>query len=230
MSDRDEGLRIESLVESGRGGVLARQAGLPVGVRQVHRAVLRAFLANGRAPDRDEVVAPVGVDVAAAFRQLDEVDLVQVDDAGHVAAAYPFSAVPTGHVVRLEGAASVHAMCAIDALGIPLMTGSDGVIESADPDDGEPVRVERCGSKWRWSPAETVVLLGQNTVFGPAAECLCPNIAFHTSRQSAERHLRRHPELIGLVLEQPQAVEVARRSFGALLAEQTTGPSAGCSP
>ena len=39
----------------------------------------------------------------------------------------------TGHTVHLIGHPPVAAMCAIDALGIPLMTGTDGVIDPRPP-------------------------------------------------------------------------------------------------
>jgi len=217
VSTAEGPLRIESLCDAGQGGVAARQAGLPTTIRQVHRAVLRAFLATGQAPHRDDLGLPEGIDPAEAFRRLDEVDLVHLDD-GRVAVAYPFSGVPTGHVVRLAGAAPVHAMCAIDALGIPLMTGRDGAIESADPNDGRPIRVERRGATWSWSPETTVVLLAQTRGCGPAADCLCPTITFHPKQERAEEYLRSCPELTGLVLDQAQAVEIAYCSFGPLLA------------
>lgn len=217
MNSAEGPLRVTSLCETGRGGVAARQAGLTTTTRQVHRTVLCAFLATGQAPHRDDLVQPEGGDLAEAFSRLDEVDLVHLDD-GCVAVAYPFSGVPTGHVVRLAGGAPVHAMCALDALGIPLMTGRDGVIESADPGDGRPVRVERRGGTWYWSPEQTVTLLAQTRGCGPAADCLCPAIAFHWKRERAEAYLRSHPELTGLVLDQARAVEIAEWSFGPLLA------------
>jgi hypothetical protein len=46
---------------------------------------------------------------------------------GQIDIAYPFSRQPTGHIVRLTGHPPVAAMCAIDALGIPLMTGTQRV-------------------------------------------------------------------------------------------------------
>lgn len=225
MSTAEGPLRIESLCEAGQGGVAARQVGLPTTTRLVHHAVLRAFLATGQAPHRDDLGLPEGVDAAKAFRRLDEVDLVHLDD-GRVAVAYPFSGVPTGHVVRLDGtAAPVHAMCAIDALGILLMAGRDGVIESADPDDGRSIRVERRGETWRWSPEDTVVLLAQTRGCGPAADCLCPTITFHGDRRRAEEYLRDRVELTGIVLDQAQAVRIADWSFGLLLAA-ASGPDA----
>ena len=45
-------LRIESLRDPDQDGVAARQAGLPAAVRELHRWVLRAFLATGRGRGR----------------------------------------------------------------------------------------------------------------------------------------------------------------------------------
>ena len=214
---RGQPLRVESLRDTEQGGVSARLSGLPTPVRQLHREVLRAFLATGQPPHSDDLPLIGGVDRGDAFGQLTELDVVQVGADGRALVAYPFSGRPTGHTVQLDGGPVLHAMCAIDALGILLMTGRDGVIVSADPGTGHPVRVERRGEGWRWAPEDTAVLLAQSGGCGSAAECLCPTITFHTSRGRAEDHLRARPKLTGAVLDQAQAVEVARRSFEALL-------------
>lgn len=196
---------------------------------------MRAQQGAARIPD-DRAGAPSrqpeltgGIDRDEAWRQLGDVDAVQLDVDGHVVVAYPFSGRPTGHIVQLGSGPVLHAMCAIDALGIPLMTGRDAVIGSADPSSGHPIRVERRGAHWRWAPEDTVVLLAQSGGCGSAAECMCPAITFHTCRRRAEEHLRARPELIGKVLDQVQAVDVARRSFGALLGPDTeaTHPTRG---
>ncbi len=212
-------MRVESLCDTEQGGVDARLTGLPGEVRQLHREVLRAFLATGQPPHREDLQLIGGIDRDAAFEQLGDLDVVQLEADGRVLVAYPFCGRPTGHTVQLDdgGGPVLHAMCAIDALGIPLMTGRNGVIGSADPDDGQLVRVERRGDNWRWTPEDTAVLLAQSSGCGSAADCLCPSITFHTSRRRAEDHLRARPKLTGVVLDQAQAIEVARRSFGALL-------------
>jgi alkylmercury lyase-like protein len=61
-------------------------------------------------------------------------------------------------------------MCAIDALGIPLMTGSDVVIDSADPDSGTPIRIQRRGDEWTWQPATAVVVIGRTDAIALAAQ------------------------------------------------------------
>lgn len=70
-----------------------------------------------------------------------------------------------------------------------------------------------------------MVLLAQTRGCGPAAECLCPAITFHTSRRAAEDNLDRRGELTGVVLDQAQALDVARRSFGPLLSPDTESPA-----
>lgn len=94
-----------------------RAAQLPRELRAAHRGMLRHFAATGRAPtamDLTVVFRAAGADPATALGELAAVDLVAVDDDGELLAAYPFSPVPTQHVVRWDGSA-VHAMCAIDA-------------------------------------------------------------------------------------------------------------------
>lgn len=197
MTGPSRPLRVESLCDTGGDGVTARLTGLSAEVRELHRDVLRGFLVTGQAPHRCDLAAVGGIDREEALRQLREVDLVHMGADGRVAVAYPFSGQPTGHRVQLDGGPVLHAMCAIDALGIALMTGRDAVIESADPDDRQPIRVERRAETWRWVSSDAAVLLAQTRGCGPAADCLCPAITFHTSRRRAEAHLRGCPDLTG---------------------------------
>ena len=71
---------------------------------------------------------------------------------GQIEVAYPFSRRSTGHTVHLTGHLPVAAMCAIDALGIPLMTGTDGVVHSTDPTTGTSIRIHRRGDEWTGIP------------------------------------------------------------------------------
>lgn len=211
-------LRIEALCDSDGGGPVARQRALPPAAREVHRMVLRAFLNSDQPPRRRDLPDSCGIDLDEALALLDEVDLVHLDADGRVVVAYPFAGRITGHTVRVDAGPALQAMCAVDALAIPMLAGRDAVIESADPLDGQPIRVECTGGSWRWAPAETVVLLAQSAECGVAAECLCPAITFHGTRHRAEAHLDGRSGLTGLVLGQDQALEIARFSFGLLLA------------
>lgn len=129
-------------------GRAEKWSGLSAAEDRVWRAVLRGFGPSGRAPDAAWLAAAARLDEAAVvpvLRALHQRDLVVLDAAGaSVAAAYPFCAWETGHVVRLASGVVVNALCAIDALGTGAMLGCDTVIESPCRGCGEPVRLATC--------------------------------------------------------------------------------------
>jgi alkylmercury lyase len=202
-------------------GSAARQAGLADGLRRLHQAILGYFLEAGGPPGRswlDDTAARLGLDPAGARAGLAAADLMHVNgDSGRVQVAYPFSGVPSGHRVRLSGGREVWAMCAVDALGIPQMTGCDATITAADPHAGDPVRVSSRGGTWHWSPPSALVLWAYPSAGEHAALCSCPHVSFVTSPGHAQAYLASHPELTGHLIGQPAAVELARALFGPLL-------------
>jgi alkylmercury lyase len=199
--------------------VAAAAQELPPAIRQLHLAVLRGFLDYGQShrDDLRKTAAALGVDLDDALRRLTRADLVHTTPHGRVEVAYPFSGRPTAHTVQLVGHPPVAAMCAIDALGIPLMTGSDGVIDSADPDTGHPIRIERRGTEWTWEPATAVVVIGHTDCTGTLANTMCRSITFHTNPQDAQAHLDNHPELHAAIVGQGDAIALADYAFGPLL-------------
>jgi len=187
--------------------------------------VLRRFLQTGSPPTARwvrQAAQEAGLD-ASALDELSAADAVHVVN-GVVAVAYPFSGTPTPHRVELDGLPAVYAMCAIDALGLPAMTGRDGQITSADPADGTPIEVTVRGGTWSWTPAATVVVAGRATDCGTECgsfESMCPNTVFHASPESARAYLASRGDLDAQILDQHTAVECGRLNFGALL----TGPA-----
>ena len=201
------------------------QAALPPAMRDLHRAVLQAFLDTGAAPSvawlRDQAMQ-VGVDPGDALARLAEDDLVHTRDVA-VSVAYPFSGTPTDDQVQLDDGPSVWAMCAVDALGIPLMTGRDGVITSTDPQSGHPIHIERRKGQWLWQPTTTVVLVAATPGCVTAGEGACPYIRFYANAQNAEAHLRATPGVTGELVDQTTALEAADIVFGPLLGRISQG-------
>ena len=161
------------------GGVKDRQATLPSALRTFHRRLLGAFLTQAGPPDPAVVAhlaAELALDPRAALAALAAADVVHTDPAtGRISIAYPFSGQPTPHRVALAGGPSVHAMCALDALGIPQMTRRDARISSTDPVSGQPVTIEAQHGVWQWEPATTVVLVAAaGGACGTVADCCCP--------------------------------------------------------
>lgn len=150
----------------------------------MHRRILRQ-LASGRSVTDEQLAewaAAEGLDADQVAAALADHDLAHRDsELGGIGIAYPFSAKPTAHRVRLAGGAEVFAMCALDALGIAFMTDRATQVSSTDPASGEPIEisVDPTGSS-RWRPQGAVVVVAC-AGSGPSASCLCPNTNFAAS-------------------------------------------------
>lgn len=197
----------------------AMQAVLPAHLVELHRAVLRRFLEDGKPPSETwlhETAARLGLDPHDAAAQLAESDLVHLAD-GEVAVAYPFSGTPTRHKVKLDGHPEVYAVCAVDALGLPAMVGGDGVIVSTDPHTGEQIQVTCRNGVWTWQPESAVLLVAGQSRCAMAVENTCRTIDLYAHASHARAFLRNHPELAGEILDQPTAVMAGALDFGPLL-------------
>ncbi|MFE9867990.1 organomercurial lyase [Streptomyces sp. NPDC005506] len=204
-----------------RGGIAHSQAQLNPALRALHQTLLRTFLATGRGPSAataHDLARHSRLDPGAALQALADADLVHLDTAGErIEIAYPLSGTPSPHQVRLHNGPPLSAMCAIDALGIPLMTSAAATIDSRDPDTGRPVRITRdTGGTWTWEPATTVVVLAAVKCTGPIAGA-CRHTAFHADADLAAAHLAKDARRLGQVLTQHQALAVAQTEFGPLL-------------
>jgi len=145
--------------------VVGRLAPVPGGLRAVQQQVLRSFAATGHAPAATalaDTAARYGTTAAAVLAALHAGDYLQLGPDGQIRAAYPFSGVPTPHLVDIDGGPRVYAMCAIDALGMAAMLGTGVTITSAAPGTGEEVTVTvRADGKTAWQPATAVVFNGR---------------------------------------------------------------------
>jgi Alkylmercury lyase len=219
-TERSDQAWLDSLGRDDRGRVAPAERGL----RAVHQAVLRSFVNSGAPPSITglaEHAAPF--DVAAVLAELAGGDFLYLSRDGQITAAYPFSALPTRHIVRISESATVFSMCAIDALGISAMTGLPVVIESADPSTGEPVTVHVDGASSSWNPATAVVYVGYtgSQCDGPSASVCCGYMNFFATWASASAWAASHPEIRGGILSQDRALQIGIGIFGQLLRQPT---------
>jgi hypothetical protein len=191
--------------------------------REFYRWILRTFAA-GAPPSVEalcDMASELDLAVEEALATLAREDLVHHDPrSGNVVVAYPFSGRPTSHRVRIGAVTEVHAMCAIDALGIPFMVGTDAEVASLDPVTGEEVwvRIEPADGSW-WEPTEARVVAGATQGDGPSASTCCRFVNFFASAESAGHYLGERPEVHALVLAIPEAIEAGRLVFGDILKE-----------
>jgi Alkylmercury lyase len=190
----------------------------------VHKGILRGFAATGGPPtaeDLKSVLSDSGRSTADVLSALHRADAIRLALDGQIAVAYPFSARPTRHQVRVAGRTDVYAMCAIDALGISPMLAVDTLISSDDGTDGQPITVATSDGRATWTPSSAVAVIGADAGGGPSAVCCCSYLNFFTDADAANAWLTRHPHVRGQVLTQHEAEQLAVRLFGNLLTSDT---------
>src|SRR5262249_49498092 len=121
--------------------------------------------------------------------ELEAHDLLGSDPSDDVVLyAYPFTSDQTEHRVQLRGR-ELHAVCAIDALGMAAMFGTDVAIESSCPACGGGIEVVTAqGGKslsYAW-PSEAVVWYDL-AYSGCAAASCCQSIAFFCSEAQLQQ-------------------------------------------
>jgi Alkylmercury lyase len=189
--------------------------------RDLYRWILRSF-ASGQHPSLDDITGAAsehGVhDVEGALRHMVEFDLIQRDTAGMITCAYPFSSVPTNHVVTLDNGVRLYSMCAVDALGVPAMLGTGGVISTSDPISGVSISIAiDAEGNTHPDPKEAVVLCAIANGPGPLSSMCCPLVNTFESEADAAAFLEMHPELQGPILTIPDAVACGEAVFRGVL-------------
>ena len=190
---------------------------------QVRCEVLRHF-ASGATPKLATLAVQSQippVEIQQILHRLSSMDLLVLDTRGDtILAAYPFSATPTPHQVRLVNR-KVFALCAIDALGIPAMLQEEATISSRCAHCGSPVEIQaRPEQLTRRVPFETVVWFPiSEDDCCHVAQSRCPNISFFCASHHLEAWCKVNGQADGIVLSLLEAFEAGREIFGLLLAE-----------
>ena len=220
-----------------------------------YRELLLAFLATGAPPDRPTLRTLArrhGVPLEATLARMASEDLVQRDPStGAIRAAYPFSGIPTAHRVTLladshastdpsaDTPVELYAMCALDALGIPLMLGRDVLVTSVDALTGEAVHVAMrqvhttqvspdvvgdsnglAGWTASWEPSTAVVFARpeeHECEGGVAAGSCCPLTNFFVTKEHAERWAAAHGSAEDVILSHDEALWRAHTLFVGVL-------------
>ncbi len=207
-----------------------RWAGLDEAEGRTRRAILEAYPRTGQAPSIDDLALTTGFtpdQVRGLVAKLAARDMVVLDrDGTTLAGAYPFIDRATEHRMKV-GETTLHAMCAIDALGTGAMLGADVAIESACRFCGTPIRIEtrdKGAALEAFSPTSAVVWSGIQYANSCAANSLCTVMAFFCS----DRHLEswrdaQKPSANGFRLSLDEGLQMGRAIFVPLLAADSEG-------
>jgi hypothetical protein len=208
-----------------------RLAAAPDDGQALYQVLLRSLAAGNGLPPVSEAGASAGLSedqARTALAALVASELVAVDRDGAVVGVFPLSALPTRHVVHLSDGRQLHAMCAVDALGVPAMLGQPATVVSTDPGTGRTVRVHvpteaapgGLGQRTPGAstavadPPEAVVLLARADT-GTLASACCSVIDFYADASAAQAVLDTRA-MAGAVLPVADAHALGVELFGRL--------------
>ena len=189
---------------------------------RARRYILWHFADTGRGPRIPEIQRHLQLasreDALAMLTRLHAVDLIVYDAAkASIAAAYPFSVKPTSHRVEIRNR-TLHALCAIDALGIPFMLDTPAQIRSECFWCHAPVEVDVADGEIRaHRPAGLVAWYPEKDSCGCVATSRCILINFFCTTDHLAAWRDASPGEQGTALSLAEAVEAGRMIFENLL-------------
>lgn len=188
----------------------------------LHMFILETFASTGKSPSLEQIRQRFELattqDAEAHVTTLERTGAIHRDpDDTAITHAYPFSNGVTAHRVQLASGVQAHAMCAIDALGMPFMLGQDADVASSCHECGSAVTVRVAGGAVQgYSPQETVVWLADRQEGCVAATDLCPDLNFFCSSNHLE-DWRGRVNAKGSQLSMAEAVARGREVFERLM-------------
>jgi hypothetical protein len=191
---------------------------------QVWRTLIELFGVFGRPPSVVEISQQVDMSpeqAGAHLAELQALDLLEADrTSGTIVYAYPFSSQATEHHVELNGHV-LHALCAIDALGVGGMLRVDVAIASSCRLCGSliEIRTDQAGQAIGYARPDDALVWYDFAYDQTAARSCCPSIAFFCSDEHLQQWLAsRIPPRAGFRLTLAEAMEVGRAVFEPVLA------------
>jgi cyclohexyl-isocyanide hydratase len=187
---------------------------------EIRRFILMQAPLIGRVPSLDEIIHAfpqyTEEQVTTILSKLDHLDVIHLaQDHKVIAAAYPFSGETTPHLVimRKESYKSIHAMCAIDALGVGFMFNCDVAIESSCTHCNGKIDVAIENNQIISLNPDKLVVWGDMEYSSCTATSLCKNINFFCSDQHFTEWQKDLPTRRGQLLTIQEAFYLGKMFF-----------------
>jgi hypothetical protein len=171
---------------------------------EVLRSIFRIILKHGKSPTMEELRLSLKRSDEEITKSLDELEkkgdiILRKKGTQEIVSIYPFSLKPTQHRIILEDGTELFAMCAVDALGVPMMLNRNVKIVSRCEECWQEMTFEiKNGKIARMSHSNATICSPKTQVY-PAAETTCPQVNFFCSRKHASEWLEKNPKLTGNV-------------------------------
>nr|MDO8135522.1 organomercurial lyase [Candidatus Njordarchaeum guaymaensis] len=153
------------------------------------RTIFEHVLKLQRSPTIEELESSLRKQPEEIIRIVGELEkkdvLLRKRGTQEIASIYPFSLIPTKHQMVLEDGTKLFAMCAIDALGTPIMFAKDAKIVSQCEVCGQELIIEIKNEEIGFISHPDMVICRPEIQVYPAAVTCCPLINFFCSKKHA---------------------------------------------
>jgi hypothetical protein len=158
-------------------------------------------LEHGRSPTIKELGSFLKKSDEDIIRALDELEkkgdfLLRKKGTQEIVSIYPFSLIPTEHQIILEDGTKLFAMCAVDALGTPIMFNKNVRIVSRCEQCKQEVTVEIENEEIASLSHPNLMICSPKSQVYPAAEITCPLVNFFCSKKCADEWIVENPQMM----------------------------------
>jgi len=170
---------------------------------EILKYVFQTILRFGRTPTTREMQLSLKKSDDKIIRDLNELEkkdiLLRKRGTQEIVSIYPFSLTPTEHQIILENGVKLFAMCAVDALGIPIMFNRNVKIVSKCEECKGKITIEIKNEEIAWISHPNIMIWSPGRQIAPAAETTCPSVNFFCCKEHLEEWTREKPHLIGKI-------------------------------
>jgi len=176
---------------------------------EILKYIFQTILKFGRTPTTTEMKLALKKSDGNIIRTLNELEkkdiLLREKGTQEIVSIYPLSLKPTEHQILLENGKRLFAICAVDALGMPIMFDRDIKIVSQCEKCKQKITIEIKNGKIEWVSHPNIMIWSPDHQIAPAAEVCCPSVNFFCCKEHLEEWTKENPDLNGKISEIKQA-------------------------
>jgi len=197
---------------------------------EVMRSIFRFVLKNGKSPTMEELRLSLkrsDEEITHAFDELEKKGdfLLRKKGTQEIVSLYPISLKPTEHQITLEDGMRLFAMCAVDALGMPIMFNKNVRIVSRCEECKHEIVLEIKNGEITFMSHPNATICSPKSQVYPAAETCCPFVNFFCSKKHADLWIAENPKLKnnitqGLVRQRFPKIKECWKRYGEILGIQ----------
>jgi hypothetical protein len=116
-----------------------------------------------------------------------------------IVSIYPLSLTPTEHQIILKDGKKLFAMCAVDALGMPIMLDKEATIVSQCKKCKQDIKIEIKNEEIARTSHPGIMIWSPRQQMAPAAKTCCPSVNFFCCKEHLDEWTKENPSLVGRI-------------------------------